>query len=93
MDEDKEIGVEVPAELTITLRNPVKLGEETYTELNLREPNMAEIENFQKSLKKWDELVAMNLFIANIAKVPKPVIDLIGGRDGKVAREYLVNFL
>ena len=89
----EDASLEVPDELTIPLRKPVKFGDETYSELNLREPTMKEIEKFTQSLNKWDPLVAMNFFISVIAGVPKPAIDLIGGRDGKKAREYLSNFL
>ena len=89
MDKD----VEVLDELVIQLRKPVKLGEEIITELRLREPNMGEIEKFTKNRSKWSPLEAMNFFIADIAKISKPAVDLIGGRDGKLAREYLQNFL
>ena len=84
---------EVLDELIIPLKKPVTLGDQTYHELQLREPTMIEIENFTKNLKKWEPLVAMNFFIAVVAGVPKPVIDQIGGRDGKRAREFLSNFL
>jgi len=84
---------EIPDELVIVLRKPVKFGEDTITELNLREPNMGEVEKFTKNVVKWSPLEAMNFFIADIAKIPKPAVDLIGGRDGKLAREYLTNFL
>lgn len=97
MSDDKktpeEIQDDIPDEMILTLRKPVKFGEESYTELNLREPTMGEIEKFTKSLSKWDPLTAMNFFIASVAGIPKPVIDLIGGRDGKKAREYLSSFL
>ena len=89
MDKDTEI----PDELVIVLRKPVKFGEDIITELRLREPNLGEIEKFTKNMTKWSPLEAMNFFIADIAKISKPAVDLIGGRDGKLAREYLSNFL
>ena len=90
---DEEKPKEAPDELTITLRKPVKLGDETITELNLREPTMGEVEKFVKSTDRHDNLTAMNLFIASISGVNKAAIDMIGARDGKAAREYLSAFL
>ena len=75
-------------ELRIPLDPPVKFGEETYDELVLREPTVAEVE-------KIDDLggTAWNrALIASVAGVPDKVISKLGIRTMNTAAAYLVSF-
>lgn len=80
---------DIPDELVITLRKPVTLGSETYTELKLREPTAAE-------MLQWDKLAGTEADIKAIAIVggiPEPAARMIGARDMLQGARYIARFL
>ncbi len=80
---------DVPDELVITLRKPVTLGSETYTQLQLREPTAAEWE-------QWDKLdgVALDIkAVSVVSGVPLPAVQKIGARDLVIGARYIARFL
>jgi len=79
----------IPDELIITLRKPVTLGTETYTQLVLREPTAAEWE-------QWDGLsgvVCDQKAVAVVSGVPLPAVRMIGARDLVQGARYIARFL
>lgn len=87
---------ELQDELTITLRKPITLGTgmdaETYTVLNLREPEVKEVLAFSRRSAK-DPADAMRHLIAEISTVPLAVIDKVKARDFAKAANYLSAFM
>ncbi len=80
---------DLPEEKTITLRKPVSLGSETYTELRLREPTAGEWVQFSKYEAIEQDLMA----VAVVSGVPRPALEKIGSRDLKEAAKFVANFL
>jgi len=80
--------VEVTTELTITLKNPVTLGDLSYSELRLREPTGAEMIAVDGK-KGWALDIAL---IALVAGVPEPAVIKIGGGDLMRARKFIDHF-
>jgi Phage tail assembly chaperone proteins, E, or 41 or 14 len=80
----------LPDELVITLRKPVKLGDVEYTELKLREPTAGEIE---KASNVANPMGSNILLVSLVAAMPKPAVEKIGARDLKTASDYLQGFL
>lgn len=79
----------IPDELRIAFRKAVKLGEESYTEMALREPTAAQWE-------AWDKLDGVEMDITAVATVsglPVPVIRMLGVRDLNAAARYIARFL
>jgi hypothetical protein len=77
-----------PDELVITLRAPVTLGTETYSQLCLREPNAGEMIKLDK-VSGWTANVKA---ISLISGVPELAVIKIGERDAQRAAEYLGRF-
>lgn len=76
-------------EITITLRKPVKLGEQEYTTLDLREPTAGELEKASSATTNMG--VVINL-IHLVAKVPRKVVEGLSQRDLKEAGAFLEGF-
>ena len=74
--------------LVIALSKPVALGDQTYTELRLREPTGAEMIATDRKTG-WELEVAL---IALVSGVPEPAVIKIGVRDLNRARKYLGGF-
>jgi hypothetical protein len=86
----------MPFEMTIELREPIKLTgseETTYTEINLREPNVSQISQFLKKNQKENAVDTVKYLISIISGVPIPVIERIGATDFYKAQQYLLFFL
>ena len=79
-------------EMTITLRKPVTVGGETVFELALREPTVAELEQFTLQAAKAGEIKAISSLIASVSGVSIAAIQKIGVRDFKIAEKYLSDF-
>jgi hypothetical protein len=88
---DKETQ-ELPEQLTLTLRKPITLGDNTIETLELREPNASEFKKFSKQASS-DPAAALVALIANVSGVAPPIIDRIGVRDMNAAGEYLMAFM
>jgi hypothetical protein len=83
---------ELPEQLTITLRKPIKLGDETVETLELREPTAGEFKKFAK-LAPSDPSGALVALISMVSGHAPPIIDRIGVRDMNAAGEYLMAFI
>jgi hypothetical protein len=88
---DKETS-ELPEQLTITLRKPLTLGDQTVEALELREPTAGEFKKFTKQAQS-DPSAALVALIAMVSGVAPPIIDRIGVRDMNAAGEYLMAFM
>ena len=77
-----------PDTLTITLKKPVSLGDQVYTELRLREPTGAEMIAVDGK-RGWALDIAL---IALVSGVPAPAVEKIGGGDLARARKVLDHF-
>ncbi len=79
----------IPDELHITFRKPVKLGEQTYADMTLREPTAAQWE-------AWDRLEGVEMDVTAVATVsglPVPVVRMLGARDLIQGARYISRFL
>lgn len=76
-------------EKTLVLRKPVKVGEQEYTELHLREPTAGELSQATKQANSIDVGIAL---ISLIAKVPKAVVNQLCQRDFAEANDFLGSF-
>jgi hypothetical protein len=74
----------------INLRKAVKLGDDTYTSITLREPTAGELERATRD-GRAGLTVAIDL-IAMVAAVPRKVIEGITGRDLREASDYIEGF-
>lgn len=87
---------ELQDEMTLTLRQPIKLGDgtesEVYTELALREPLAEEELDFNRRSAK-DAGEALRHLIAKVSGVPIAVIGKMRARDFNKASNYLMDFL
>jgi hypothetical protein len=75
--------------LTLTLRKPVSLGDQTYTELQLCEPTVEQLLKSSKAGAGMDQ--AVELIHLN-AKVPKAVVLKLSHRDFNEAVDFLGRF-
>ncbi|KVZ18639.1 hypothetical protein WT88_29610 [Burkholderia stagnalis] len=73
----------------LTLRKPVKIGDETFTTLTLREPTAGELE--RATVAERGLTVTINL-ISMVAGVPRQVVERITGRDLREAASFLEGF-
>jgi hypothetical protein len=89
MEESKK---ELPDELTIALRKPLKHGDVDIHELNLREPNAGEFEKFAQKATTAPASALLGL-LASVANIPPPIIAKLGVRDMNAAGEYLMGFM
>ena len=80
---------ELPPELTVTLRKPVTLGSETYSELRLREPTAAEWMQFDKLSGIEADVMAVSI----VSGVPRPAVAMLGARDLLEGARYISRFL
>jgi hypothetical protein len=85
--------MDIEDEKTIVLRKPLEEDGQTIAEINLREPTVRELDKFLKDEAKHGPISAMSLFVATIAGLQKPTVDLMGARDFKDAQLYLGSFL
>lgn len=79
----------VDYQLTVQLRTPIPLGDNTYSELKLREPTAAE-------WTKWDKLSGIEadiMAVSIVAGVPEPVIRQIGASALMKASRFILLFL
>ncbi|HEX7851410.1 MAG TPA: phage tail assembly protein [Sphingomonas sp.] len=79
----------VDYQLTVKLRQPIPLGEITFSELRLREPTAAE-------WKRWDRLSGIEadiMAVSVVAGVPDQVIAQIGARELMKAARFILLFL
>ncbi|MCY1195587.1 hypothetical protein AVE30378_02143 [Achromobacter veterisilvae] len=87
---------ELQDELVVTLRKPITLGAgadaETYTALNLCEPDVEAILEFNRRAAK-DPGDAMRYLIAKISGVPLAVINKVKARDFTKSAAYLTAFM
>jgi len=83
-------------EFTLTLRKPITLGEgvdaETYTKLDLREPEAEEVLDFNRRSAK-DAGDALKRLIAKVSGAPLAVVGKMKARDFMEASEYLTSFM
>lgn len=77
-------------EKILTLRKPVKLGEETYTALTLREPSAGEL---RRASDSGDGMALMINLLSFVAGVPHQVIERIGVRDFTEASTFVGGFI
>jgi len=80
---------DIPESLTVTLRKPVSLGDQSYTQLALREPTAAEWQQWSKLEGVEADIMAVSI----VSGTPKPVVERIGARDLMTAARYLARFL
>lgn len=78
-------------EVIITLRKPVKLGEQTYDKLDLREPTAGELEKASGGSATSNLGVVINL-ISIVAKVPRRVAEGLSQRDLQEASSFFAKF-
>lgn len=76
-------------QITLSLIKPVKLGDNEYSTLELREPTAGEMSRADKAGSAIDSTIAL---IYIIAKVPKPVVDRLCQRDFEAAASFLGGF-
>lgn len=79
----------LPETLTIPLREPLKLGEQSYAVLELREPTAAE-------MMQWDKLSGVEADARAISLVsgwPEPVVKQLRARDFIRASKFVASFL
>jgi hypothetical protein len=83
-------------EFTLTLRKPITLGEgvdaETYTKLDLREPEAEEVLDFNRRSTK-DAGDALKRLIAKVSGAPLAVVAKMKARDFMEASAYLAAFM
>lgn len=87
---------ELQDELTLTLRQPITLGNgtdtEMYSSLELREPLAEEVLDFARRSAK-DSGDALRHLIAKVSGVPLAVVGKMKARDFTKASNYLMDFL
>ncbi|POR52755.1 hypothetical protein B0G62_10452 [Paraburkholderia eburnea] len=88
---------ELPGEYALQLLKPIKFGKgdnvEIHTRMDLCEPDLDQLEDFQKNIRKLGELGAIKHLISVVADVPFPIVGKMGARDMTLAQEYLLAFL
>lgn len=78
-----------PDEMVVTLRKPVSLGSETYTEVRLREPTAGELLQWDKLAGTEADIVAISI----VSGIPRPAVEKIGARDLIACARYIAAFL
>jgi hypothetical protein len=88
---------ELPGEYTLELLKPIKFGKgdnvEIHTRMDLCEPELEQLEDFQKNIRKHGELGALKLLISVVADKPFVIVGKMGARDMTLAQEDLLAFL
>jgi hypothetical protein len=88
---------ELPDTFVHELFKPIQFGKgdntEIHTMLELREPDIDEIDKFVKNVRSKGEIEALKFFIAQVADKPFVLIGKMGARDMMVAQEYLTAFM
>ncbi|MEK6420025.1 MAG: phage tail assembly protein [Burkholderia gladioli] len=87
-----------PSMISIELEDPIKVkvtggDEEVITELNLREPNVDQIEMFMKVAASKGPIKAVRALISEQSKIPDVGLGKIKAREYYRAQEYLMFFL
>lgn len=77
-------------EKILTLRKAVRLGDDTYATLTLREPTAGELERATRDGRSG--LTVTIDLISMVAAVPRQVIEKITGRDLREAADYIGGF-
>lgn len=90
MSDDK---FELPDEETIILSHPVLMGDQEYTEITLKEPELDQTDKFYKERDKNGVLSGMALLICLVSGVPVPALKKLKFRDYKKCEVWLTNFL
>lgn len=75
--------------LVLDLRQPIKVGEVTYTELHLSEPTVKQLREAEKAGSPIDQLATL---VRLNAAVPAGVVDQIRQRDLGVAGAFFGHF-
>ena len=83
------IGALLPDELTVQLRSPVTFADQTYTELHLTEPTVAQLKAAQKPSSGIEQIAVL---IQQTAKVPTAVIEKLSQRDFQECASFFVAF-
>ncbi len=80
---------------TITLVKPISdnSGKQTWESIDLCEPTLLQVQQFQTEGKKGDPLNAMALLITLLSGVPREVVNKLSFTDYRVCEEYLMGFL
>lgn len=79
----------------ITLKKPIKHGEEIITELELREPTAKEIKTIGLPLNVRDGEVRtaiVHQYVCALATLPPSVVDQLSAKDFIVAMEVVMGF-
>lgn len=88
---------ELPAVYEYQLLKEIKFGKgdntEIHTVIELREPELDEIDAFVKNVRSKGEIAALKFFIAQITDVEFVIIGKMGARDMAVCQEYLTAFM
>lgn len=74
---------------TIELREPVKLGDNTYDRLELREPKAGELAKAQTASTPAGQVISL---VHQIAKVPMRVAENISQRELTEAADFFASF-
>lgn len=95
MNDAKPIGDTKTVEYTktIKLKRPVTHGQETYTELNLKEPTAAQVIKAQKDGAANGPLACAILLIAEVCAIPKAAVERVGISDIMDAEGFLGRFM
>ena len=83
---------DLPDAITMALRKPVVIGDQTYDVLELREPLAGEFQKFTK-IAATDPAGALIILIASVTGIAEPIIKKIGVRDMNLASTYLTGFM
>ena len=76
-------------EKTITLKKPVKIGEQDFLTLSLREPTAGEL---SKAASAKNNVEAVIELVSAVAKVPRLVAESMGARDFKECDAFFGQF-
>lgn len=79
----------LPNEHTITLRQPIKVGNNDYTELKLTEPTSGQLVKASLGRTQMEQLV---ILVQLNAKVPMAVMDLVPQTELDEAADFLGRF-
>lgn len=76
-------------EKTITLKKPIKVGDQQFVTLDLREPTAAEL---SKAASAKNNVEAIIELVTATAKVPRLVAESLGARDFKECDAFFGEF-
>jgi hypothetical protein len=76
-------------EKNITLKKPIKIGDQDFLVLNLREPTAAEL---SKAASAKNNVEAVIELVSVTAKVPRLVAEGMGARDFKECDRFFAQF-